>query len=41
MYSIGFPLSAVATSGGSPVGISFGGIKVAGSDCVVNGFLLP
>jgi hypothetical protein len=41
VYSIGFPLSAVATSGGSPVGISFGGIKVAGSDCVVNGFLLP
>jgi len=41
VYSIGFPLSAVAPSGAVPVGISFGGIKVAGSDCVVNGFVLP
>jgi len=41
VYSIGFPLSAVAPSGGAPVGIAFGGLKVAGSDCIVNGFLLP
>jgi len=24
-----------------PQGISFAGLKVAGADCVVNGFLLP
>jgi hypothetical protein len=41
VYTIGFPLSAVAPSGAAPVGLGFVGIKVAGADCVVNGILWP
>jgi hypothetical protein len=41
VYTIGFPLSAVAPSGAAPVGLGFVGIKVAGTDCVVNGILWP
>jgi hypothetical protein len=41
VYTIGFPLSAVAPSGAAPVGLGFVGLKVAGADCVVNGTLWP
>jgi hypothetical protein len=41
VYTIGFPLSAVAPSGAGPVGLGFVGMKVAGTDCVVNGILWP
>ncbi len=40
-YTIGFPLSAVAPSGAAPVGLGFVGLKVAGTDCAVNGILWP
>jgi hypothetical protein len=39
VYTIGFPLSAVAPSGAAPVGLGFVGIDVVGADCVVNGVL--
>jgi hypothetical protein len=41
MYTIAFPLSAVAPSGAAPTGIAFAGLQVAGADCVVNGVLWP
>jgi hypothetical protein len=41
LYTIGFPLSAVATSGAAPPGLAFVGLQVAGADCVVNGVLWP
>jgi hypothetical protein len=41
VYSIAFPLSAVAPSGAAPTGLAFIGIQVAGADCVVNGVLWP
>jgi hypothetical protein len=41
MYTIAFPLSAVAPSGAAPTGIAFAGIGVLGTDCVVNGVLWP
>jgi hypothetical protein len=41
VYTIGFPLSAVAPSGAAPLGLAFAGIQVAGADCVVNGILWP
>ena len=41
VYTIAFPFSAVGSGGTVPQGISFAGLKVAGADCVVNGFLLP
>jgi hypothetical protein len=39
VYTIGFPLAAVAPSGAAPLGLAFAGIQVAGADCVVNGIL--
>ena len=39
IYTIAFPLSAVAPSGAGPTGIAFAGLQVAGADCVVNGVL--
>jgi hypothetical protein len=41
VYTIAFPLSAVAPSGAAPAGISFAGLNVAGAACVVNGTLWP
>ncbi len=41
VYTIGFPLTAVAPSGAAPTGIAFIGIKVGGADCVVNGIIWP
>jgi hypothetical protein len=41
VYTIGFPLAAVAPSGAAPLGLAFAGIQVAGADCVVNGTLWP
>ncbi len=41
MYTIAFPLSAIAPSGAAPTGIAFVGVQVAGADCVVNGVLWP
>ena len=41
IYTIGFPLSAVAPSGAAPAGLAFVGLQVAGADCVVNGVLWP
>ncbi|HEX2414520.1 MAG TPA: hypothetical protein VHJ37_04820 [Thermoleophilaceae bacterium] len=41
VYTIGFPLSAVAPSGAAPVGLGFVGLNVLGADCVVNGILWP
>ena len=41
LYTIGFPLSAVAPSGAAPTGLAFVGLQVAGADCVVNGTLWP
>ena len=40
-YTIGFPLSAIAPSGAAPVGLAFVGLKVAATDCAVNGVLWP
>ena len=39
IYTIAFPLSAVAPSGAGPTGLAFAGLHVAGADCVVNGVL--
>jgi hypothetical protein len=39
VYTIAFPLSAVAPSGAAPAGISFAGLNVAGAACVVNATL--
>jgi hypothetical protein len=39
IYTIAFPLSAVAPSGAGPTGLAFAGLQVAGADCVVNGVL--
>ena len=39
VYTIGFPLSAIAPSGAAPLGLGFVGIDVLGADCVVNGVL--
>jgi hypothetical protein len=41
LYTIGFPLSAVAPSGAAPAGLAFAGLGVLGADCVVNGVLWP
>lgn len=41
IYTIAFPLTAVAPSGAAPTGLAFAGIQVAGADCVVNGVLWP
>jgi hypothetical protein len=41
LYTIGFPLSAVAPSGAAPAGLAFAGIGVLGTDCVINGVLWP
>jgi hypothetical protein len=41
LYTIGFPLSAIAPSGAAPVGLAFIGIQVAGADCVANGMFTP
>lgn len=40
-YTIGFPLSAVAPSGAAPTGLAFVGVRVGGSDCLVNGVYWP
>jgi hypothetical protein len=39
VYTIGFPLSAVAPNGATPTGLAFVGLHVAGADCVINGIL--
>jgi hypothetical protein len=39
LYTIGFPLAAVAPSGAAPTGLAFAGIGVLGTDCVINGVL--
>jgi hypothetical protein len=41
VYTIAFPLSAVAPSGAAPIGLAFAGLGVVGADCVVNGVLWP
>jgi len=41
LYTIAFPLSAIAPSGAAPVGLAFAGIGVVGADCVINGVLWP
>jgi hypothetical protein len=41
VYTIGFPLLALAPSGPAPVGLGFVGLKVGGADCAVNGILWP
>jgi hypothetical protein len=41
VYTIAFPLSAIAPSGAAPTGITFAGLQVLGADCVVNGILWP
>jgi hypothetical protein len=41
LYTVGFPLSAVAPSGASPAGLAFAGIGVLGTDCLINGVLWP
>jgi hypothetical protein len=41
LYTIGFPLSAIAPSGAAPVGLAFVGIQVAGADCLANGMFTP
>jgi hypothetical protein len=41
LYSIGFPLAAVAPSGAAPTGLGFVGINVLDTDCVFNGILWP
>lgn len=41
VYTIAFPLSAIAPSGAAPTGIAFAGIGVVGTDCVINGVLWP